>query len=881
MSESSIPKRYTPEEIERKLNAKWLETKAFHADVSSDKPGFSLVIPPPNVTGSLHVGHALNNTLQDILCRWKRMSGFEVLWVPGTDHAGIATQNVVEKQLLSEGKKRDDLGREAFIERVWKWKEESGGTIINQLKRLGASCDWQRERFTMDEGLSKAVRKVFVSLYNDGLIYQGEYLISWCPRCHTALSDLEVDHKEVDGALYHLVYPNDFGAELIVATTRPETVAGDTALAVNPNDPEKSHLIGKKVRLPLFDREVPVIGDEHVDMTFGTGVLKVTPGHDPNDFAIGKRHQLEVVNIMNADGTMNEHAGKYQGQDRFECRKAFVEDMKEAGLLVKVEKRPHAVGHCYRCHTIVEPRVSQQWFVSTKTLAEKAIEVVEKGQVRFYPENRKKLYFEWMRNINDWCISRQIWWGHRIPAWECADCGKYTVAESDPAFCEHCKGRNLEQESDVLDTWFSSGLWAFSTMGWPEETEELKRFYPTSVLVTAFDILFFWVARMVMMGLKMKGEVPFHHVYIHALVLDEAGQKMSKSRGNVIDPLVIIDQYGADALRFTLAALTMQGRDIKLSTERIEGFRNFCNKIWNASRFVQMNIPSLVVPAAEEIEKLSLSVEDKWIVSHLQQTIRQVDGFLTEYRFSEAAMALYAFFRHKFCDWYIEMIKGNMAAEGHPSRAVVSYVLDASLKLLHPFIPYITEEIWCRMHNTERCLTHEPFPKVSVQLDFSEVMKEIDLVIEVVSKTRTLRGEHNISPKTELETCLVVSDSQAYQSLLNQKERVQGFCRASVLSLVEDESQVASELIRNSYRGAGSFYEIFIQKEEKDSRAERERLEKEKAKTLKEIAFLEKKLSNRNFVDKAPESVVARTRDSLKEQQIILEKIEKFLALDG
>ncbi|MBF0274097.1 MAG: valine--tRNA ligase [Nitrospinae bacterium] len=873
-------KRYSPSDLEERLYAFWLENTFFHADEESSFPPYSIVIPPPNVTGSLHIGHALNNTLQDILCRWKRKKGFEVLWMPGTDHAGIATQNVVEKQLMTQGIKRQEVGREEFINKVWKWKEESGNTIIGQLKRIGASCDWKRERFTMDEGLSKSVRKVFVQLYNDGLIYKGEYLISWCPRCHTALSDLEVDHEEIDGNLYYIKYPVEDGSELIVATTRPETIPGDTAIAVNPKDPEKSKLIGKHVLLPLFEKKIKIIGDEHVDMDFGTGVLKVTPAHDPNDFEIGQRHKLESVSVMDLDGKMNEHSAQYKGMDRFECKKALIKDLEEAGLLVKVEKRPHAVGHCYRCSTIIEPLMSEQWYVKTKPLAEKAIEVVEKDEIMFYPASRKKLYFEWMRNINDWCISRQIWWGHRIPAWLCDDCGKFSVAENDPDSCEHCGSNNIEQETDVLDTWFSSALWPFSTMGWPEETKTLEKFYPTSVLVTAFDILFFWVARMIMMGLYIRKQIPFKEVYIHALVLDEKGKKMSKSKGNVIDPLLIIDEYGADAMRFTLAALTVQGRDIKLSKERIEGFRNFCNKLWNASRFVFMNIgDNKTIATKEEIKKLNLGIEDKWILSHLQNVTSEINNNLAEYKFSDAAMSVYHFFWHSFCDWYIELIKENLAQDkNHPSVEVVKYVLNESLGLLHPFMPYLTEEIWQQFDQKgEKSIMCTAFPERDEELFFGEIQKEMDTSIEIISKTRTVRGENNVSPKKELKMWLIVTDEEKRSQLERQTDVVQKFCKATELSLYKEQKELPEGVTSTSYTAAGTFYDIFIEKDEGSKESEILRLQKEKAKIEKEIEFLSKKLSNKSFVDKAPQSVVDKTQRSLEEQQTLLKKVSSYL----
>ncbi|MDK2848602.1 MAG: valyl-tRNA synthetase, partial [Desulfuromonadales bacterium] len=696
--EPKLPKGYEPHEVEAKWYGFWTENGLFHADETSPKEPFSIVIPPPNVTGVLHMGHALNNTLQDILVRWKRMQGREALWQPGTDHAGIATQNVVEKQLSSEGCSRHDLGREEFVERVWQWRTESGGQIINQLKRLGASCDWERERFTMDEGLSRAVREVFVTLYEEGLIYRDNRLINWCPRCHTALSDLEVEHQDQKGSLWHLRYPV-VGSDryLVVATTRPETMLGDTAVAVHPEDPRYADLIGKFIMLPLMERQIPIIADEYVDKEFGSGAVKITPGHDFNDFEIGKRHDLEFINIFDESGVVNNNGGRYQGMERFEAREKVLADLDEAGLLERTEEHLNAVGECYRCKTIIEPYMSLQWYVNVKPLAEKAIEAVQTGQTRIIPQQWEKTYFEWMFNIRDWCISRQIWWGHRIPAWFCADCNEVTVSRQDPTTCSHCGGSELRQETDVLDTWFSSALWPFSTMGWPDKTATLEKFYPTSCLITGFDILFFWVARMMMMGIRFMGQVPFKDVYIHALVRDAQGQKMSKSKGNVIDPLTVIDEYGTDAFRFTLAAFAAQGRDVKLSLDRIAGYRNFVNKLWNASRFALMNLEGFD-PAGIDLDNSDLALSERWILTRLIEVAGEAGQALEEYRFNEAAGVLYAFTWHEFCDWFIELSKDDLYGEDETrkatSRAVLYTVLEQLLRLLHPFMPFVTEEIW-------------------------------------------------------------------------------------------------------------------------------------------------------------------------------------------
>jgi len=648
MTSNILDKGYEPHEVEKRWYDFWEKEQLFAAkDKSSQKP-YSIVIPPPNVTGVLHMGHALNITMQDILCRYRRMHGDNVLWMPGTDHAGIATQNVVEKNLAGEGRDRHQLGREKFIEAVWKWRKEYGSAIINQLKRLGASCDWDRERFTMDEGLSLAVRKVFVQLYNEGLIYRDNYIINWCQRCHTALADLEVEHEEHDGHLYHIKYPSTDGSGvIIVATTRPETMLGDTAIAVNPEDERYRNIGYNEVILPLMNRTIPIIREKYVDTSFGTGALKVTPAHDPNDFEIGRRHNLPSIKVIGDDGLMTSEAGQFKGLDRFECREAVLKALKKEGLLEKIEPHKHKVGHCYRCKTVVEPNLSKQWFVNVKPLAEKAVKAVEDGKTKIIPESWTKNYYNWMNDIRPWCISRQIWWGHQIPVWTCENCNEVIVAVDTPETCPKCNGKNLVQESDVLDTWFSSALWPFSTMGWPEETPLLKTFYPTSVLITGFDILFFWIARMMMMGIHFMGDVPFKDVYIHALVRDEEGSKMSKSKGNVIDPLTVIDHYGTDAFRFTLAAFAAQGRDIKMSEKRVEGYRNFVNKLWNASRFSLMHLNK----GYDDIDYNQLSLPDRWILSRLNTVTENVNDTLDNYRFNEAAGAIYKFVWHEFCDW--------------------------------------------------------------------------------------------------------------------------------------------------------------------------------------------------------------------------------------
>ncbi|MGA1846017.1 valine--tRNA ligase [Deferribacter abyssi] len=866
MKETSLPTRIDPKQFEERLYNEWLEKKYFHADENSNKPPYSIVIPPPNVTGSLHMGHALNNTLQDILIRFHRMKGYEVLWLPGTDHAGIATQNVVEKMLAKEGISRHDLGREKFIERVWKWKEESGGQIINQLKRLGASCDWDRERFTMDDGLSNAVRTVFVTLYKEGLIYRANYIINWCPRCHTALSDLEVEYEDKEGALYYIYYPVEHSDEkLLIATTRPETMLGDTAVAVNPNDDRYKHLIGKYVILPIVGRRLPIIADEYVDMEFGTGALKVTPAHDPNDFELGKKYGLEEINVMDDSGIINENGGKFKGLDRFEARKRIVEELKELNLIEKIEKHEHSVGHCYRCKTVIEPRISMQWFVKIKPLAEKAIEAVEKGEIKIFPEMWTKTYFEWMYNIRDWCISRQIWWGHRIPAWYCDECGHINVDYKDPVSCEKCGCKQLHQETDVLDTWFSSALWPFSTMGWPEKTKTLEKFYPTSCLVTGFDILFFWVARMIMMGLKFMNDVPFRHVYIHALVRDQYGQKMSKSKGNVIDPLIMIEKYGADAFRFTLAAFAAQGRDIKLSENRIEGYKNFVNKIWNASRFIMMNLDG----SLDSIDFDALEMEDKWILENLAETGNKVEKHIKSYDFNEAANEIYQFFWHRLCDWYIEFIKHRIYNNVNKKNAlaVARFVLEESLKILHPFMPFVTEYIYKNLTNNET-ITFGPYPKH--EFNFKDDFESIEKVIAFITNVRTVRGEYNIAPAKMIDIFVKCGDD--FKNLINEKSEI-----IKKLAKIGNISFTGNEIEKSAVQVEKDFT-IYIPLEGiVDLEEEIKRLEKEKKSFEKDIKVYGKKLQNDEYLKKAPAHIIDKDKKKYEEAKIKLEEIEKSI----
>jgi valyl-tRNA synthetase len=881
-----LAKGYEPHDVELRWYAEWESKGYFTAAATSDKKPYSIVIPPPNVTGALHMGHALNNTLQDILCRWKRMQGYNVLWMPGTDHAGIATQNVVERQLAAEKKDRHDLGREAFIERVWRWKAESGGQIIGQLKRLGASCDWERERFTMDEGLSKAVRTVFVKLYDDGLIYRDNRLINWCPRCHTALSDIEVEHEEKKGHLWHIRYPvvGEPGRFVVVATTRPETMLGDTAVAVHPEDERYQGLIGKKVLLPLVNREIPVVADEYVDRDFGTGVVKITPAHDFNDFEVGLRHGLDRINVLDESAVVNAAGRQYEGLDRFEARKRIVAELEEEGLLEKIDDHGMSVGGCYRCKTVVEPYLSLQWYVKVAPLAERALAAVKDGKTRILPKQWENTYFDWMENIRDWCISRQIWWGHRIPAWFCDHCGEITVAMEDPSSCSKCGSDKIRQETDVLDTWFSSALWPFSTMGWPDKTPELETFYPTACLVTGFDILFFWVARMMMMGLHFMDEVPFADVYIHALVRDAQGQKMSKSKGNVIDPLTVIDQYGTDAFRFTLAAFAAQGRDIKLAEERIAGYRNFCNKVWNAARFTLMNLEGFE-PDSVKLEELKLSEADKWILHRLNETIRETDLSITEYRFNEAAMGLYQFTWSEFCDWYLELTKRDLYGENPVRKAVAQYVLwytlDHLLRLLHPFMPFITEEIWQALPGakTVPSIMLADYPVPCQYREHPEAAGRMEQVMAVISGIRNIRGEMEVPPSKEIAVILSCASEESRLLMKHNESSIMGLARVGDLAIGigVDKPEDASIQVAGDVR-------IFVPlKGLVDVAAEEERLLKEIGKIAKDIEIFSKKLENPAFVDRAPADIVAKEREKLAEvtakKALLEESLEKIRKL--
>jgi valyl-tRNA synthetase len=901
MSSRELPKAYDPKSVEEKWYAFWLEKNYFHADENADRNPFSIVIPPPNVTGSLHIGHALNGTLQDILVRWMRMSGRNALWVPGTDHAGIATQNVVERQLAKDNVDRHALGRERFVEKVWEWKKEYGNRIINQLKRMGDSCDWQRERFTMDEGLSRAVREVFVTLYEEGLIYRGERLINWCPRCHTALSDIEVEHEDEKGKLYHLSYPlsHDHTIRLTVATTRPETMLGDTAVAVHPLDPRYKDLIGKTVDLPLTDRKIPIIGDSIlVDLEFGTGAVKVTPAHDFNDAEAGQRQTPNLPRIKMLDekaeilpdipDVLPEVQRHIAGKPAKKARGMIVELLQARGLLVKTEDHAHSVGKCYRCRSVVEPYLSPQWFVKTRPLAEPAIQVVEDGRVRIVPKGWENTYFEWMRNIKDWCISRQIWWGHRIPAWYCDDCGSITVSRSDAASCATCGSAKIRQETDVLDTWFSSALWPFSTLGWPDKTKELALYYPTSVLITSFDIIFFWVARMIMMGLYFMKDVPFRDVYIHALVRDAEGQKMSKSKGNVIDPLVMIDQYGTDAFRFTLAAFAAQGRDIKMSTERIEGYRNFANKIWNASRFVMMNLEEDFSPTATLMTN-ETSLADRWILSRLNSVTKEVQTSLQEYRFNDAASALYHFIWHEYCDWYLELSKPALnlekgSAERKAAQTVLAHVLETSLRLLHPIMPFITEEIWQTLPDDVRnghagikteSIMVAAYPASDETLINAGIDQDMRMVMDLILAIRNIRGEMNIAPSVQIKAIVKVESEELGRHLEKTAGYVRTLARLSELRIGAKEQKPAAAAT-GVIKGA----ELYVPLEGiLDLAQERDRLQKEIARISKDIDTFSRKLSNRDFVDKAPKAVVEKDTAKLAEFTAKREKLEQSLKL--
>jgi valyl-tRNA synthetase len=871
--QKELAKIYEPKEVEDRIYRLWLEGGYFHSEPDETKEPFTIVIPPPNVTGQLHMGHALDETLQDILIRYKRMKGFCTLWLPGTDHAGIATQIKVEEALRKEeGKTRHDLGREKFLEKVWDWKNHYGNRIIDQLKKLGSSCDWERERFTMDEGCSKAVKEVFVNLYNKGLIYRGNRIINWCPECTTALSDAEVDYTEKDGNFWYIKYPvKDSEEFLVVATTRPETMLGDTAVAVNPDDKRFKHLVGKTILLPLMNREIPIVADDYVDIAFGTGCVKITPCHDPNDFELGKRHHLEEILVMDGNAKINENGGKYKGLSRYDARKQIVDDLTELGLLVKIEPIKHNVGQCYRCNNTVEPITSSQWFVKMKPLADEAIEVVNDGTIKFIPDRFSKIYLNWMENVHDWCISRQLWWGHRIPAFYCDDCGEMTVSKEEITVCPKCTSKNIRQDEDVLDTWFSSALWPFSTLGWPDETADLKYFYPTSVLVTAYDIIFFWVARMIFSGMEHMKQEPFKYAFIHGLVRDAEGRKMSKSLGNGIDPLEIIDAYGADALRFTLATGNSPGNDMRFSAEKVESSRNFANKIWNATRFALMNL---------NIEKCTLPenplLEDKWILSKFNTLVKEVTENIDKYEIGIAVAKLYDFIWDNLCDWYIELIKprlfeSNLDKESNlAAQNTLCYVLSNTMKLLHPIMPFITEEIWQTLPHEGESVMVSSFPEYKKELEFKKAEEDMERIMTAIKAIRNCRAEMNVPPSKKAHLYIETDFKDSFTSGALFFNRLAG---ASDIEIVHNFSLDGTvTIVSDGAKLYIPFGELV------DIAKETERLNKEKGNLLAEIDRIDKKLSNEGFVSKAPEKIINEEKEKRAKYHDMLTKVEEAIA---
>lgn len=876
-----LPKVYEPREVEGRVYEMWEKNGCFEGHRDPDKRPFTIVMPPPNVTGQLHMGHAMDCTLQDILIRFKRMQGYAALWVPGTDHAGIATQIKVEEELRkSEGLTRYDLGREKFLERVWDWKHKFGNRIVEQQKKLGASCDWSRARFTMDEGLSNAVRHVFVSLYNKGLIYKGSRIINWCPHCVTALSDAEVEYKEKPGHLWHIRYPiaGEEGRYVTVATTRPETMLGDTGVAVNPEDGRYRDIVGKKCILPLVNKEIPIVADAYVDMEFGTGCVKMTPAHDPNDFEVGLRHNLESIRVLDDNGKVVEGYGRYSGMDRYEARKAIVADLEEQGYLVKVEEHTHNVGTCYRCGTDVEPIISAQWFVKMEPLAREALRVVNDGEVKFVPDRFSKIYTNWMENVHDWCISRQLWWGHRIPAWTCEDCGGMTVSETDPTECQRCHSTHIHQEEDVLDTWFSSALWPFSTLGWPDESsEDFKYFYPTDVLVTGYDIIFFWVARMIFSACEHTGKPPFHTVFIHGLVRDDKGRKMSKSLGNGIDPLEMADQYGADALRFNLITGNSPGNDMRFYTERCEAMRNFANKIWNASRFLMMN---LTIDRCELPDRLEL--EDKWILSKLNSVIPEVTENMERYELGVAAQKVYDFIWDSYCDWYIELTKTRLQGEDEDSKLraqqVLCYVLTETLKLLHPFMPFITEEIWQALPHSGDYLMLQQWPQHRAELDFPEEEKAMELIMDAIRGVRARRAEMNVPPSKKAQLTVSTLERAVFEQGIPFLKRLAYASDVTVEGVTDagsDDAMTAQGMVTVTTHAARLFMPLA---ELVDLEKEKARIEKELKKNRAELDKLEAKLGNPGFVNKAPAHVVEAEQDRAEKLRALLAKLEESAA---
>jgi valyl-tRNA synthetase len=875
MEKRELPKVYEPQEVEGRIYQMWEENGCFRGHREADKKPFTIVMPPPNVTGQLHMGHAMDCTLQDILIRFKRMQGYAALWVPGTDHAGIATQIKVEEDLrVNEGLTRHDLGRDKFLERVWDWKNKFGDRIVEQQKKMGASCDWDRARFTMDEGCSKAVREVFVSLYEKGLIYKGSRIVNWCPHCVTALSDAEVEYKDKPGHLWHLKYPivGQPGRYVIVATTRPETMLGDSGVAVNPNDERYRDIVGKKCLLPLMDREIPIVADEYVDMEFGTGCVKMTPAHDPNDFEVGLRHNLECIRVLDDHGVVNENGGKYQGLERYEARKAVLADLEALGLLEKIEEHQHNVGTCYRCGTDVEPIVSAQWFVKMEPLAKEALRVVNEGETKFVPDRFAKTYTNWMENVHDWCISRQLWWGHQIPVWYCADCGHMTVSRQDATECEHCHSKNIQRDPDVLDTWFSSALWPFSTLGWPDkDSEDLNYFYPTDVLVTGYDIIFFWVARMIFSGCEHMKKTPFHTVFIHGLVRDDKGRKMSKSLGNGIDPLEMAEKYGADALRFNLVTGNSPGNDMRFYTERCEAMRNFANKIWNASRFLMMN---LTIDTCALPEKLEL--EDKWILSRLNETVKEMTENLEKYELGVAAQKIYDFIWDNYCDWYIELTKTRLQGDDQDSKVraqqVLCYVLTETLKLLHPFMPFLTEEIWQALPHEGDFLMLQRWPEYSEELSFPSEETAMESVMEAISAVRTRRSEMNVPPSKKAHLTVVTEKAEVFTM---GEAFLKRLAYAETVTITTQAPADQKGMVSAVTADATLFMPL---SELVDMEKEKARLTKDLGKKQGELKGLDAKLQNPGFLNKAPAEVVEAEKDRAEKLRAVIAKLEEQLA---
>ena len=879
MNGIDIAKTYDPKQIEEKLYSEWIENNYFHAKVDDNKEAYTIVIPPPNITGQLHMGHALDNTLQDILIRWKRMQQYCALWLPGTDHASIATEAKIVQTMAKEGITKEEIGREKFLEKAWEWKKHYGGRIVEQLKKLGSSCDWERERFTMDEGLSEAVKEVFIRLCQKGLIYRGERIINWCPKCNTSISDAEVEYEEKEGKMWHIKYPVKDSAEyIVVATTRPETMLGDTAVAVNPDDDRYRHLLGKTIILPLMNREIPVIADNYVDPEFGTGCVKITPAHDPNDFEVGLRHDLEQINVMNSDATMNENAKQYKGMDRYEARNQIVKDLEQLNLLQKTEKHIHNVGSCYRCKKVIEPIISNQWFVKMEPLAKPAIDAVKSGQIKFVPDRFSKIYYNWMENIRDWCISRQLWWGHRIPAYHCLECKTIMVEKEMPDICPNCGSSRIEQDPDTLDTWFSSALWPFSTLGWPEETEDLKKFYPTDVLVTGYDIIFFWVARMIFSGMEHMKQEPFKYVFIHGIVRDPQGRKMSKSLGNGIDPLEVIDKYGTDALRYALTVGISPGNDLRFSDEKVESARNFTNKIWNASRFVLMNFDDNL--DFKKVDKNKFSVADKWILSRLNKLIAEVTENLEKFEIGLALQKIYEFIWDEFCDWYIEISKPALYDRENTSRLevqyVLNYVLGNSMKLMHPFMPFITEEIYKNLivKDSSIMISNWPVPDDSHNYPVEE--NKMEILMGGIKNIRNIKSEMNVSNSKEA-TAIIVSDKEENRKLFTQNSSL--FNRLAGISKLKVRDNKA-DIPPNAATAVTAFAEIFLPLEDLiDIEKELERLDKEKSVLESEIERVNKKLSNVGFVSKAPENVVEEERIKKVNYENMYKKVIERLEL--